>query len=112
MASDEWNRVSQLKPCPICQKPDNCTVSTDGGAVWCGRVAEGATRVNQGGQFLHIQRDGWRGSDWTPAPASKRRTSKSTVRDFGRLALKPVMLETLRFVFWGKLRNPSAFSRV
>jgi hypothetical protein len=86
MASDGWNRVSRQKSCPICQKTDNCTVSTDGGAVWCGRVAEGSTRENRGGQFLHIQRDGWLECDWTPAPAPKRKTSALTVRDFGRLA--------------------------
>jgi len=28
------------------------------------------------------------------------------------LVLEPVMLEALRFVFWGKLGNPSAISRV
>jgi hypothetical protein len=28
------------------------------------------------------------------------------------LVLEPVMLETMRFVFWGKLRNPSVIWRV
>lgn len=63
MSRDGWNRVSSQFRCPICEKPDNCTVSDDGGAVWCGRVEEGAVRQNAGGQFLHLlndQRNKWR----------------------------------------------------
>ena len=48
-----WNPVSGQHPCPICGKPDNCEVSDDGGAVWCGRVSKGSLRQNGGGQFLH-----------------------------------------------------------
>lgn len=52
-SQDNWVRVSQRTPCPLCDKPDNCTVSRDGRMVWCGRVAEGAIRRNDGGQYLH-----------------------------------------------------------
>ena len=48
-----WCRVTRQEPCPVCGKPDNCVVSADGGAVWCGRVSEGALRQNGGGQYLH-----------------------------------------------------------
>ncbi len=48
-----WTRVTREKPCPICGKQDNCSVSSDGALVWCGRVSEGAIRENKGGQFLH-----------------------------------------------------------
>jgi hypothetical protein len=51
--SGRWVRVSRQNPCPICGKPDNCEVSTDGTVVWCGRVSEGSLRENAGGQFLH-----------------------------------------------------------
>lgn len=86
MASDGWERVSRQNPCPICGKPDNCTASTDGRAVWCGRVAEGSARENQGGQFLHVKRDDCLGRNRTPAPSLKSRASESSVRDFSRLA--------------------------
>jgi hypothetical protein len=33
-------------------------------------------------------------------------------RSWSPLALEPVMLESLRFVFWEKLRNPSVIWRV
>lgn len=55
---DNWKRVSKRSPCPICGKPDNCTVSTDGGAAWCGRVSDGSIKQNAGGQFLHWITDG------------------------------------------------------
>lgn len=51
--SDKWIRVSRQDPCPICGKPDNCTVSRDGEMVWCGRVEDGSISQNAGGQFLH-----------------------------------------------------------
>ena len=86
MASDGWNRVSRQNPCPICGKPDNCTVSTDGGAVWCGRVMKGSIRENGGGQFLHILRDDWRERDWTPPVLLNWKTSEPTVRDFSKVA--------------------------
>lgn len=48
-----WKSVTRHSPCRICGGPDNCKVSDDGGAVWCGRVADGSVRQNAGGQYLH-----------------------------------------------------------
>lgn len=58
MAKGDWVRVSAERPCPICGKPDNCSVSRDGGAVWCGRMEPGSIGQNSGGQFLHRLSDG------------------------------------------------------
>ena len=33
-----WIRVSRKRPCPICGKPDWCSVSQDGAAAYCMRV--------------------------------------------------------------------------
>ena len=33
-----WHNVSRREPCPICQKPDWCTVSNDGMMCVCKRV--------------------------------------------------------------------------
>lgn len=58
MAKSDWKRVSRTQRCPICDGADNCSVSSDGGAVWCGRVEQGSQRQNAGGQFLHLLGDG------------------------------------------------------
>lgn len=54
MAKDGWKRVTRKEPCPVCEGADNCSVSNDGGVVWCGRVEQGSIRQNAGGQFLHV----------------------------------------------------------
>ncbi len=46
-----WVRVSRQSPCPICGKPDWCTVAADGSAVCCMR-AESDRRLRNGG-WLH-----------------------------------------------------------
>ncbi|NQV24929.1 MAG: hypothetical protein HQ518_11230 [Rhodopirellula sp.] len=73
MASNNWSRVSRTNPCPICDGPDNCTVSTDGCAVWCGRVPEGSLKQNGGGQWLHVRTDGYRTHDYEHPSHQKRR---------------------------------------
>jgi hypothetical protein len=73
-----WRRVSRDHPCPLCGKPDNCSVSSDGDAVWCGRISDGAVRENLGGQFLHIL------NERTPRPQSTPpKKSLRPSRDFG-----------------------------
>jgi hypothetical protein len=59
MPQGDWIRVSRQSPCPLCGKPDNCSVSQDGQAVWCGRVSEGAIGENAGGQYLHRLVEPW-----------------------------------------------------
>jgi hypothetical protein len=82
--ADDWVRVSRESPCPICNKPDNCEVSRDGSAVWCGRVEEGSTKVNGGTQFLHFLREN------RPPPTGQQKRSvqtkekKKASADFGR----------------------------
>lgn len=51
-----WRAVTRAEPCPICGGPDNCKVSGDGGAIWCGRIDSGG-RQNAGGQWLHMLGD-------------------------------------------------------
>jgi hypothetical protein len=48
---ENWKAVSRDCPCPKCGKPDNCKISLDGRAVWCGRVT--SDTQNAGGQCLH-----------------------------------------------------------
>lgn len=63
-SGEGWTRVSKNSPCPICGKPDNCTVTNDGKFCYCGRVDEGASRTNAGGQYLHRLNDPHTSSKW------------------------------------------------
>ena len=47
----DWRRVSRSKPCPICGKPDWCSVSADGAVALCQRV-ESPKRIGDAG-WLH-----------------------------------------------------------
>lgn len=96
MAQTDWVRVSHQHPCPICEKPDNCSVSRDGGAVWCGREANGSIRQNDGGQWLHILRereessarqrhDYWQKPS-TPWPSPIKPKAKPPSKDWGRIS--------------------------
>jgi len=55
-----WVRVSEDIPCPICGKPDWCMVSAenphDPKAVLCGRIKEGADRNLGTAGYLHIRK--------------------------------------------------------
>lgn len=59
-----WQPASRENHCPICGGPDNCTISTNGRHVYCGRVSEGSIRQNDGGQWLHILDAGFPQNDW------------------------------------------------
>jgi hypothetical protein len=54
-SQSSWRRVSRAHPCPICERPDWCLISTDGAAVICPRV-ESAKRVGDAG-WLHRLKD-------------------------------------------------------
>lgn len=49
--TNKWVRVTRAEPCPICERPDYCTRTTDGAAVKCMRV-ESDKPVAKGG-WLH-----------------------------------------------------------
>ena len=51
-----WVRVSRGAPCPICRKPDWCTVSADGSAACCMRT-EADRRLGNGGWLHRLGRD-------------------------------------------------------
>jgi hypothetical protein len=49
----EWKRVSATDPCPICGKRDWCSVTPDGSAAICARVADGAMKQCGAAGWLH-----------------------------------------------------------
>lgn len=71
-----WTRVSQDAPCPICDKPDWCLVSSvnpaNPPAVICGRISKGAQCELEESGFLHIRRkEGEVSKDSHPLPSNK-----------------------------------------
>ncbi len=81
----EWVRVSRGLPCPICRKPDWCTVSADGSVACCMRI-ESERRLGNGGWLHRLGRDmplpraGRAGhSDGMGAPRGRRYLSPDSV---------------------------------
>ena len=48
-----WKHVSRLSPCPVCGKPDWCSVSPDRCLANCYRIEEGSVKRLNGGGWLH-----------------------------------------------------------
>lgn len=53
--SEGFVRVSRAHPCPICGKPDWCTVSADGRVAFCMRLPSGRQAAN--GAYIHTLRE-------------------------------------------------------
>lgn len=47
-------RVTNKSRCPVCGKPDNCSIREDGKAVYCRRQSAGAVKEGRDGGHLHI----------------------------------------------------------
>ena len=56
MRDSVWVRVSRGSPCPICDKPDWCTVASDGSAACCMRT-ESERRLGNGGWLHRLGQD-------------------------------------------------------
>ncbi len=96
---DGWTRVSAARPCPVCDGPDNCTVSKDAKKAYCGQV-ESSTQ-NAGGQGLHTltaeQKKAWRstgGKEKKKKTTAKRDWAAKAER-FARQAAEGDCLESL-----------------
>src|SRR5262249_29749552 len=65
-----WRRVSTTAPCPVCNRPDWCSLSADGTLAKCMRVEEGAwrSRTDKTGARYHLHR--LNGTMAQPNPAS------------------------------------------
>ena len=51
----EWVRVSRAVPCPICKKPDWCSIAGDGSVAYCMRIE--SDRLMRSGGWLHRLRE-------------------------------------------------------
>lgn len=57
MIGGPLRRVSRACPCPVCGRPDWCSVSADGKLCVCMRQAEGAKKRSANGGYVHVLRD-------------------------------------------------------
>jgi hypothetical protein len=56
MLKPNWRAVRSSAPCPVCGKPDWCTVTTDGRGAHCRRVQ--SSRPMKNGGWFHVIKDG------------------------------------------------------
>jgi len=81
-ANSEWRSVSKGDPCPICEKPDWCSVTGPEGAieaVVCMRIESNNQRDNGG--YLHRLRESDSVRNWSPSPSRSPRQSSSTRKE-------------------------------
>ena len=78
----QWPRVSKSNPCPICGKPDFCTITPDGKAVCCMRV-ESNKPVKNGG-YMHFLDDQTR----IRVPKKRAKCKQITNIDFSAMAIE------------------------
>lgn len=57
MSESTWIRVSRAEPCPVCDRPDYCTRTTDGMAVKCMRVESDQIAPGKLGGWIHQMKD-------------------------------------------------------
>jgi len=50
-------RVNRRNPCPVCGKPNWCSVTDDGAMVICMRVAAGSICKSKNGGYIHILKE-------------------------------------------------------
>ncbi|MCH8880045.1 MAG: toprim domain-containing protein [Planctomycetes bacterium] len=99
----DWRRVSKSKPCPICGKPDWCSVSVDGSVAICMRIT--SDKPTQNGGWLHRLADDPR--DYRRPVRTVRLTPKPTPRadlpqlaNRYRAAVEPDDLQRLANKLW------------
>jgi len=77
-----WIRVKRNKPCPICERPDWCSVSGDGTIVCCMRI-ESPKPCKSGGWFHNLREP-------IKCKAAPKKSKHVPVRDFASLACQYV----------------------
>lgn len=72
-----WVRVSRSFPCPVCGRPDWCSLSEDGEVVKCMRVPSDFSKVDASGSTYYIHRQG---DSPVPIPGEFRRSDRGDER--------------------------------
>jgi len=91
--TSKLQHVTAKHPCPVCDKPDWCSVSANGEVVVCMRVGDGAHKPTKNGGWLHLTvdptrpRNGYTAPLKIIAPASRRHVVYTALLE--RLPLEP-----------------------
>lgn len=94
-SDSKWRDVTTTQPCPICRKPDWCTVSSDGQIVHC-RRSKGQAKV-KGWDLVRTAKDK-NGGNYTRWQSVERQGSDpETCQRTTRHAVYSMLLNTLRF---------------
>lgn len=101
---DKWMRVDRQNPCPICDKPDWCTLSPDSSLACCMRQDQGALKALSNGGWLHRLIDQPKPYRARPKPPTlavialpdlPRMDASRMQKEAGALGVAPVALEML-----------------
>jgi len=85
----EWREVSKGEPCPICEKPDWCSITGPEGlieAAVCMRIESGNQRDNGG--YLHRLRENNDAKNWSPPPRPRKAKPKGKVYETAKGAVE------------------------
>src|SRR5262245_13732908 len=58
MSGNRWKRVSKVRPCPICKKPDWCLIAADESAAICPRIRS-HRQIGEAGWLHRLQESTW-----------------------------------------------------
>jgi hypothetical protein len=75
----KWRRVDPTRPCPICGRPDRCSLSADGALAKCTRTADGAWKVKKdknGAEYYLHRLDGAATAPAVPPPPPDDRAAE------------------------------------
>lgn len=91
--TNKLHHVTAQHPCPVCDKPDWCSVSANGEVVICMRVSDGAHKPSKNGGWTHLTTDPAARRRYTPplrivAPISRRHAVYSALLERLPLAAK------------------------
>lgn len=79
-----WHRVTHRTPCPVCERPDWCTVSHDGRYVHCMRVESVQAAKGDAGGWIHRLDNG---PMYHVAPSPKMPVPRLPLPEIKRLAI-------------------------
>ncbi len=84
--TSKLRHVTAKDPCPVCDKPDWCSVSGNGEVVICMRQADGAHKPTKNGGWLHLKADPAARGRYIPplrivAPAARRHAVYTALLD-------------------------------
>jgi len=85
-SKSQWQRVSKAQPCPICEKPNWCSVSSEGTVACCMRIESDKPCKGDGGGWIHRLKETISMTPRRMQPTKKRLTDAEQHAKFAPLA--------------------------